>query len=122
MLAEVGQGLKSLVREVDSVFRYGGDEFIVLLPETDKAGAQKTAEHLLGELRGMRFAIEHGLSLPVRASFGAATYPEDGLSVHEVIRAADTMMYLVKGSTRDNVAVAGMGMVQREIDRPQGAA
>ncbi|HEX3472900.1 MAG TPA: sensor domain-containing diguanylate cyclase, partial [Silvibacterium sp.] len=80
VLAEVGQGLKSLVREVDSVFRYGGDEFIVLLPETGKAGAQKTAEHLLGELRGMRFAIDHGLSLPVRASFGVATYPEDGWS------------------------------------------
>ena len=49
----------------------------------------------------------------MRASFGVATFPEDGRSVHEVIRSADTMMYLVKGSTRDNVAVAGMGMVQR---------
>ena len=58
VLAEVGQGLKSLVREVDSVFRYGGDEFIVLLPETGKIGAQKTAEHLLTTLREMRFAID----------------------------------------------------------------
>jgi diguanylate cyclase (GGDEF)-like protein len=111
VLAEVGQGLKSLVREVDSVYRYGGDEFIVLLPETGKIGARKTAEHLLASLRSMRFARTDGLRLEVRASFGVATYPDDGLSVHEIIRAADTMMYLVKGSTRNNVAVAGMGMV-----------
>jgi len=111
VLAEVGQSLKSIVREVDSVYRYGGDEFIVLLPETGKAGARKTAEHLLASLRTMRFAKTDGLKLEVRASFGVATYPEDGHSVHEVIRAADTMMYLVKGSTRNNVAVAGMGMV-----------
>jgi len=112
VLAEVGRGLRSLVREVDSVFRYGGDEFIVLLPETGKVGARKTAEHLLTALREMRFAISDGLKLEVRASFGVATFPEDGRSVHEVIRSADTMMYLVKGSTRDNVAVAGMGMVR----------
>src|ERR1700757_161954 len=97
VLAEVGQGLKSLVREVDSVYRYGGDEFIVLLPETGKIGARKTAEHLLASLRSMRFARTDGLRLEVRASFGVATYPDDGLSVHEIIRAADTMMYLVKG-------------------------
>ena len=111
VLAEVGQGLKSIVREVDLVFRYGGDEFIVLLPETGKSGARKTAEHMLASLRAMRFARTDGLKLEVRASFGVATYPEDGQSVHEVIRSADTMMYLVKGSTRDKVAVAGMGMV-----------
>ncbi|MBV8629881.1 MAG: sensor domain-containing diguanylate cyclase [Silvibacterium sp.] len=111
VLAEVGQGLKAMVREVDSVYRYGGDEFIVLLPETPKMGARKTAEHLLATLRSMRFAKTDGLRLEVRASFGVATYPDDGSSVHEIIRAADTMMYLVKGSTKNNVAVAGMGMV-----------
>ncbi|MBV8115756.1 MAG: sensor domain-containing diguanylate cyclase [Silvibacterium sp.] len=111
VLAEVGQGLKSVVREVDSVYRYGGDEFIVLLPETGKFAARKAAEHLLTSLREMRFAKTDGLRLEVRASFGVATYPDDGTSVHEIIRAADTMMYLVKGSTRNNVAVAGMGMV-----------
>jgi len=115
VLAEVGQGLRSCVREVDSVFRYGGDEFIVLLPETAKASASKLAEHLLTALREMRFARTDGLQLEVRASFGVATYPEDGQSVHEVIRAADTMMYLVKGSTRDNVAVAGMGLVPPKL-------
>ena len=48
----------------------------------------------------------------VRASFGVATWPEDGTSVHEIIRAADTMMYLVKSSTRDNIAIAGAGIVK----------
>jgi diguanylate cyclase (GGDEF)-like protein len=111
LLAEVGQVLKSQVRGVDSVFRYGGDEFTVLLPESNKPAAQETAARLHRGLREKIFVAEGGLALNVRASFGVATFPEDGNSVHEIIRSADSMMYLVKGLTRDNVAVAGFGML-----------
>jgi diguanylate cyclase (GGDEF)-like protein len=111
LLAEVGKVLKSQVRGVDSVFRYGGDEFTVLLPESDKLAAQETAGRLHRTLREKTFHMEEKLALNVRASFGVATFPEDGGSVHEIIRSADTMMYLVKGLTRDNVAVAGFGML-----------
>jgi diguanylate cyclase (GGDEF)-like protein len=48
----------------------------------------------------------------VRASMGVATYPEDAKSAHEIIRQADEMMYMVKNSTRDNIAVAQQGMLQ----------
>ena len=111
LLADVGQVLKAHVRGVDSVFRYGGDEFTVLLPESDKSAAQETAARLHRALREKMFMAEGGLALNVRASFGVATFPEDGNSLHEIIRSADTMMYLVKGLTRDNVAVAGFGML-----------
>jgi diguanylate cyclase (GGDEF)-like protein len=111
LLADVAQVLKAQVRGVDSVFRYGGDEFTVLLPESDKLAAQETASRLHRALREKLFRVEGGATLHVRASFGVATYPEDGATVHEIIRSADSMMYLVKGLTRDNVAVAGFGLL-----------
>ncbi|MBT9331261.1 sensor domain-containing diguanylate cyclase [Paracidobacterium acidisoli] len=112
LLAEFGQSLRSLVREVDSTFRYGGDEFIVLLPETGKEEARKTAQYLHERLRLRRYRVSERLQLQIRASFGVATWPEDGRTVHEIIRAADAMMYLVKASTRDSVAVAGHGLAR----------
>jgi diguanylate cyclase (GGDEF)-like protein len=111
LLEEVGQVLKAQVRGVDSIFRYGGDEFVILLPETDKLAAQEAATRLHSVLREHKFPLGNGAPLSIRASFGVSTFPEDGGSVHEIIRSADTMMYLVKGLTRDNVAVAGFGML-----------
>jgi diguanylate cyclase (GGDEF)-like protein len=109
LLREVGQALRSCLRKHDLVFRYGGDEFVILLPGANKRAAQAVAERVLKDLRERRFG--NVLSLEVRASFGVATWPEDGASVHEIIRSADVMMYLVKGSTRDSIAVAGKGLI-----------
>jgi diguanylate cyclase (GGDEF)-like protein len=111
LLREVGQALRAGLRKQDIVFRYGGDEFVAMLPGSDKRAAQHVAERLLKSLRQRRFG--NVLSLEVRASFGVATWPEDGSSVHEIIRAADAMMYLVKGATRDNIAIAGKGLIDR---------
>ncbi|WP_229740934.1 GGDEF domain-containing protein [Silvibacterium dinghuense] len=111
LLAEVGQALRSQVRGVDSVFRYGGDEFTVLLPGSDKLAARETAIRLNRFLREKAFPMSDGPELQIRASMGVATYPEDGATAQEIIRAADQMMYLVKGMTRDSVAIAGMGML-----------
>jgi len=109
ILKEVGQTLRDGLRKQDIVFRYGGDEFVILLPGAGKRAAQNVAERILKNMRNRRFG--NILSLEIRASFGVATWPEDGGSVHEIIRAADIMMYLVKGTTRDNVAIAGQGII-----------
>ena len=110
LLREVGQAIRAGLRKQDLVFRYGGDEFVVMLQHADKRAAQIVAERILKNLRERRFG--NVLALEVRASFGVATWPEDGGSVHEIIRAADAMMYLVKGSTRDNIAIVGKGLLQ----------
>jgi diguanylate cyclase (GGDEF)-like protein len=112
LLAEVGATLRSLARRGDLSFRYGGDEFIILMPEARKNEAADAARRMHKVLRERLFLQSEHVNLKAPASFGVATYPEDGGSVHEVIRAADTMMYLVKASTRDNVAVAGRGLDQ----------
>ncbi len=109
ILKEVGQTLRAGLRRQDIVFRYGGDEFVVLLPGAGKRAAQNVAERILKNMRDRRYG--NVLSLEIRASFGVATWPEDGPSVHEIIRSADSMMYLVKGTTRDNVAIAGKGIL-----------
>jgi diguanylate cyclase (GGDEF)-like protein len=110
ILKEVGQTLRSGLRKQDVVFRYGGDEFVILLPGAGKRAAQQVAERILKNMRSRRFG--NILALEIRASLGVATWPEDGASVHEIIRSADIMMYLVKGTTRDNVAVAGKGLIR----------
>jgi diguanylate cyclase (GGDEF)-like protein len=112
LLNEIGFKIKSHLRLIDYAFRYGGDEFVVLLPQTGKDSAMVVARRLRDVLRSTHFLVEESLNLNVRASMGVATYPEDAKSAHEIIRQADEMMYMVKNSTRDNIAVAQQGMLQ----------
>jgi diguanylate cyclase (GGDEF)-like protein len=112
LLAEIARTIKHNVRGIDSAFRYGGDEFIVLLPQTGKDAAVEVTQRLLHALRETRYLLAEGLELRMLASFGIATYPEDGNTIQEIIGAADEMMYLVKNSSRGNIAVAARGFIQ----------
>ncbi len=111
LLAEIGFRMKSHLRLIDYAFRYGGDEFVILLPQTNKTAALVVARRLLDMFRHAEFLQEEGLNLSIRASFGLATYPDDAKTTHEIIRQADEMMYLVKNSSRDNIAIAQQGLV-----------
>ncbi len=112
LLAEIGYVIKAQLRLIDYAFRYGGDEFVVLLPQTGKDSAVVVGKRLRDSLRASQFCAEEGLNLNVRASIGLATYPHDAKTPHDIIRQADEMMYLVKNSTRDNLGVAQRGVVK----------
>jgi diguanylate cyclase (GGDEF)-like protein len=112
LLAEIAKTIKHNVRGIDSAFRYGGDEFIVLLPQTGKDAALEVTQRLLTELRNTHYLVQEGLDLQIQASFGIASYPEDGETAQQIIGSADEMMYLVKNSSRGNIAVAQRGFVQ----------
>ena len=112
LLAEIGYLVKAQLRLIDSAFRYGGDEFVVLLPQTGKDQALVVAKRLRDALRASCFCREEGLNLNVRASIGLATYPHDARTAHDVIRQADGMMYVVKNSSRDNIGIAQRGMLK----------
>ena len=112
LLAEIGYLVKAQLRLIDYAFRYGGDEFVVLLPQTGKDQALTVAKRLRDALRVSMFCKEEGLNLNVRASIGLATYPHDAKSPHDVIRQADEMMYLVKNTTRDNIGIAQRGVMK----------
>jgi diguanylate cyclase (GGDEF)-like protein len=106
LLARTGQRLKELSRKQDYCFRYGGDEFVILMPETGAAESQALASTLHCALLETRFHMKSGLYLGVSASVGLATSPTDGRTIHAVIGAADSRMYRVKNSGRGKVHVA----------------
>jgi diguanylate cyclase (GGDEF)-like protein len=103
LLARAGQRLQQLSRKQDWCFRYGGDEFVILMPQTGPIGALAQATALLRELMESTFRMKNGLELRVSASVGVASAPADGSTVHAVIGVADTRMYAVKASGRGAV-------------------
>jgi diguanylate cyclase (GGDEF)-like protein len=112
LLAEIGYLIKAQLRLIDFAFRYGGDEFVVLLPQTGKDQALVVAKRLRDALRASNFCRDEGLNLNVRASMGLATYPHDARDAHDIIRQADEMMYLVKNTSRDNIGIAQRGVMK----------
>jgi diguanylate cyclase (GGDEF)-like protein len=103
LLALTGRRLRELSRKQDLCFRYGGDEFVVLMPETGQQDALAQGGELLRLLMETRFSTKSGLRLRVSASVGLATAPADGSAVHAIIGAADTRMYEVKNDGRGQV-------------------
>lgn len=106
LLSEVGRLLGKSVRKVDSAARFGGDEFVLMLPSTSKEWGRILAERLCRILRETAFTADNGASLTVTGSFGVASYPDDAESPRELLGMADKAMYHVKETTRDAVAVA----------------
>ena len=106
ILREVGEVVLAHVRKVDVAVRYGGDEFLLVLPETPKESAVVAAERLRLAIERTTFLIEEGLNMRVTASFGVASFPDDARDKVELIRAADRAMYAVKRATRNGVARA----------------
>ena len=104
VLAEAAEVITRTMRTVDLAFRYGGDEFVVLLPQTPGAATAAAANRLLVALRARRFLSPEGLSLRLTASLGVASYPQDADNAAALLECADQRMYLVKNSTRDGVA------------------
>ena len=112
LLAEIGFKIKIHLRLIDYAFRYGGDEFVILLPQTSKDSGLVVARRLQDVFRQSSLLKDENLNLNIRASMGVASYPDDAKSAHEIIRQADEMMYMVKNSTRDNIAVAQQGVLR----------
>jgi diguanylate cyclase (GGDEF)-like protein len=103
LLGHTGARLKELARPRDLCFRYGGDEFVVLMPETAADAAMGQAMALHQALMATEFRMKNGLRLRVSASVGLSTAPKDGTTVHAIIGAADARMYCVKTSGRGNL-------------------
>jgi len=105
-LSEVGTILSQAVRESDILARYGGDEFVVVLPETPAAGALVIAERIRKAIEAHRFLQGQGLSARISASFGIASYPDHALTPEGLIQKADQAMYRVKERDKNGIEVA----------------
>ncbi len=117
LLAEIGVLVKRTLGPKHMAFRYGGDEFVALLHHLDKADATGTVNHLQDRLRDTELLAGEGLNLRLTASFGLATFPQDGADLHGIIRAADTMMYCAKAEGRDRLVIAS-GNRPADMPRP----
>jgi diguanylate cyclase (GGDEF)-like protein len=99
--------IRSTLRGSDVPARYGGDEFAIILPETDGDDARSAAERILAAFRDHAFVGEQRGPVPIGASIGVATFPLEGRTATELIAAADAALYRVKRDGGHDVAGAG---------------
>jgi diguanylate cyclase (GGDEF)-like protein len=92
-LREVGFLIRAAVRETDIPARYGGDEFVVILPQTDGTQARTLSEKLRRIVEGHTFLQEEGINARLGVSLGVATYPAEANTKEALIRLADKRMY-----------------------------
>ena len=93
VLRECGNLLRTCVRDVDILFRYGGDEFTILLVEASATGAASVAERIRSTIEAFHFQQESGRSLRLTATIGYATYPENAFDKKSILEMADRAMY-----------------------------
>jgi len=106
VLVEVGTVLRACVRDSDTVVRYGGDEFVVLLVETNAEEAMIVAERMRKMVEAEPFAKEAGLGIRLTISIGIAAFPEHATTKQTLLNLADQAMYRGKESTRNVVYLA----------------
>ena len=106
VLTEMGNLLKHATRSVDIVGRYGGEEFVVVLPETNAGGAFTFAERIREKIANHKFTFGEGITSHLTASIGVANFPSTGIhSPEELLHAADVALYKAKESGRNAVCV-----------------
>lgn len=106
VLVEVGKILLKCVREVDTVIRYGGDEYVVLLVDAAYDVAMRVAERIRSTIEKHDFIEEENLRIKVTASIGIATYPIHTRDKKELLKTADKAMYRAKDMSRNTVFLA----------------
>ncbi len=106
LLQELARTLRAGIRESDIAFRYGGEEFALLLPGTDKRQGGQLAERIRAMLAAHEFTVkEMGLSGHVTVSMGVAMYPTDAHDERGFVYAADTALYAAKAAGKNRVRV-----------------
>ena len=108
MLQAVAGAVRQGIRVIDTAARYGGDEFVVLLPETDAQGAAVVAEKLRRSVAAIRLSAGTEL-LSSTASIGVVAFPDDGRTADALTNRADQVMYGAKRAGRNRVSIEGHG-------------
>jgi len=101
MLAEVARTIKQQVREIDTVVRYGGEEFAILLPATRSEEGFNMAENLRQAIAALRVATPDGQQTSITVSAGISCFPADSLNKSELISHADLALYRAKEDGRN---------------------
>jgi two-component system, cell cycle response regulator len=105
VLRRFAELMRESVREFDLAVRHGGEEFAVLLPETDLEGGVRLAERLAQALRDERFTTRGGEEFSVTSSFGVSAFP-DVSSAEQLMLAADRALYEAKKEGKNRVSAS----------------
>ncbi len=108
-LVEVGALLRACVRLTDTAVRYGGDEFVVVLPNTGRRDASGVARRIQQRVAAETFLTGHGVEVRLTVSVGVATLTRPTFSAADLIRTADEAMYWVKRHGRNGIRAILLG-------------
>jgi len=117
VLIEISRVFLNSVREIDTVIRYGGDEFVFILVGADDNMALKAADRIRKNVEAHEFLKEDGLRLKVTASIGIAAYPVHSRDKRELVKLADRAMYEAKDASRNTVCVAPAPQHAKDIQK-----
>jgi diguanylate cyclase (GGDEF)-like protein len=106
VLVELSRRISAEIREVDLLARYGGEEIVLVLPETDEAGARHTAERICDVVRRAAVRVPGNGGIPITVSVGIAVFPQHGTSVTTLVERADDALYAAKSAGRDTWRMA----------------
>jgi diguanylate cyclase (GGDEF)-like protein len=105
LLRELGQLLREKLRKSDIACRYGGEEFVLILPDSSLADTQRRVEQIRGLIKELRIRHRDQLCDAIATSAGVAAAPEHGSTAAELLSAADNALYAAKQAGRDRVVV-----------------
>lgn len=105
VLKEIARLIQKSIRETDTIYRYGGEEFAVLCPQTDKEGAYELSERIRNSIKNHRFWIFGDRYLYITVSLGVASYPEDTEDPGELLVISDISLYKAKNEGKNRTAV-----------------
>lgn len=106
LLYEVGEEIKRALRDSDISFRYGGDEFVMILSHTGLDAAVFVAERIRTQIEKKRFLAREGMDIRLTASIGVASVPMHAATKQQILKAADEALYGVKKAVRNKVIAA----------------
>lgn len=117
LLQTVAQRLRSSVRELDTVARMGGDEFVVILPDVDQVAAQRVARKIIGQVTASYGIASHKIN--VTTSLGISMFPADGLDVEVLLKNAELALYQAKLRGKNDLAFFTSNLMAMAVERMQ---
>jgi diguanylate cyclase (GGDEF)-like protein len=106
LLKELGETISNHLSDQDILIKYGGDEYIIMLPGKSKTEAEIYSENILRAIRESTYLRSEAVPAKVTASFGIASYPEDGEAKKELLISADNALFAIKNTTKNSIGLA----------------